>query len=237
MRERPRHLAESPEAKYDQLLQQGIAVQKKYESLRKRIRNAGKEGRDDKAEELRGQKAQLANSVSHLLLQRTELVRTLEKLQTIEDAFPRVRRQTKEEKKTVDAAMLAEMFDTGECTDALEELADQAQANAPEELSDEEIAAFAKARATLALELGYEKASPEEGGFDLERNGVRISMGHFPFRSSFGITGDDRISKIGVFVKNGTSDMRVMHYDRGWDVACTDPIVQKEIDRAIAIFG
>lgn len=62
-------------------------------------------------------------------------------------------------------------------------------------------------------------------------------MKHFAFPSDYGITGEDRISKIGVSVKKGKSNETAMHYDRGWDVACTDAKVQREIDRAIAIFG
>jgi hypothetical protein len=240
MRKAPRDGSESPQEQYEQLLKRGIAVQKEYEALGRRIAQLHDEGKDDEADELSesSDDEQLQDSVNHYLQQRVELIRKIENLKTIEDVFPRVKRQTEEEKVNVDAAELIRMFNAGKIGQGeLRAAAQQMDADAPEELSDKEMKAFAKARAELALAMGYENPSKEEGWFDMERNGVKFSMKHFAFRSENGITGDDRISKIGVSVKKGEESESVMYYDRGWDSMCTDPKVQKEIDRAIAIFG
>lgn len=145
MREQLRDSSESPSAKYEKLLKQGIAVHKEYESLGKRIGKLYDAGQDDEAEELSEESEQLKDTMSHLLSQRVELVRQMEQLRTIEDAFPRVKRQTKEERKKVDAAELIKAFNAGEVgIDALREAGEQMSADQPEELTDAEMAAFAK---------------------------------------------------------------------------------------------
>jgi len=240
MRKTPRDGAESPQEQYDELLKRGIAVQKEYEAVGQRISQLYDEGKDDEADKLAegSDDEQLKDSMTHYLQQRVELLRKIEKLKTIEDVFPRVKRETKEEKVKVDATELIRMFNAGKIgKDELRAAAHEMDAGAPEELTDKEMKAFAKARYELALAMGYKKPTKEEGWFGMERNGVKFSMKHFAFTSDYGITGDDRISKMGVSVKKGKGYDTVLNYDRGWDVACTDPEVQKEIDRAIAIFG
>ncbi|HKO57760.1 MAG TPA: hypothetical protein VJ276_17970 [Thermoanaerobaculia bacterium] len=238
MREKPRDGAETPQAQYEKLLKQGIAVQKEYESLNARVGKLYDDGKEDEAEELGEEREQLEDSMTNYMRQRVELIRTIENLKTIEDAFPRVRTVTKEERKEVDAAELIRLFNAGKIgQDDLRAAGEQMRSNEPEDLSDKEMKAYATARAELAVEMGYEKPSKGEGWFEAQRNGVSFSMKHFAFPSDYGITGNDRISKIGVSVMRGKTTESVMYYDRGWDSACTDPEVQREIDRALAIFG
>ena len=238
MREKTRDGAESPQKQYEQLLKQGIAVQREYESLNDRVSKLYDEGNDDEAEELSDQREQLEDSMTHYLRQRVELLRTIEKLRTIEDAFPRVKLVTTEERAKVDAAEVIRLFSAGKIgPEEVRAAGEQMRDGEAKDLSKSEMKAYAAARADLALQMGYEKPSKEEGWFSLERNGISFSMKHFAFPSDYGITGEDRISKIGVSVMKGKQSDSVMYYDRGWDSVCTDPKIQKEIDRVLAIFG
>lgn len=212
-------------------------MQKQYEALEKRISRLDDEGKDNEAGELSEESTQLENSMTHLLGQRIEIIRAMESVKTIEQAFPRVKRETKEEKAKVDAAKIIRMFNAG--NNGIHEVraaGRQMQAPRPEQLSEQEMEEFAAARAQLAIDSGYE-VSQEEEWFEISRNGVRLVMKHFAFPSSFGISGDDRILKMFVDARKGGAAKLAMNYDHGWDAACTDPGVQKEIDRAIAIFG
>lgn len=242
MREGPRKISDSPEKQYEALLAQGIAVQKEYEAIGKRIEKLYDAGKENEAEELSEQRGSLEQRMTYFLGERVEMIRKVEKLTTIEDVFPRAKKQTKEEKVEIDAADLIRQFNAGRVgTEELRAAARKMQGNTEDELTKEEWSAFVKARVALATTMGYKtsKEGAEDAGnwLDLSRNGVKLSMKHFAVRSHYGITGDDRISKMDAVVKKGKESEMVLNYDRGWDVACTDPKVQKEIDRAIAIFG
>jgi hypothetical protein len=237
MREKPRDQAESPQEQYDRLLQRGISVQKSYEALNDRISKLYDDGDENEAERASDEREQFEDSITHLLKQRVELVREMENLKNIEDVFPRVKRAPLEETSKVDAAELIRMFNSGKIgVDDIRAAGEKMKANQPEELTDDELNQFYAVRAELAREYGYDVEG--DRWLDLKRNGVAMQLAHFAFPSENGITGEDRISKMWVSVlKDGKKTGAVLNYDRGWDVAPTDPEVQKEIDRAIAIFG
>ena len=238
MRKAPREGMESPQEQYDQLLSRGIEAQEQYAALARRISQLYDEGRDDEAEGLSEANERLVDGMTHLLAQRVDLLRTIESLKTIEDVFPRVKRASREEQAEVDATEVIRAFNAGKIgVDDVRAAGRRMQADQSDELTDAEMEAFTAARAALALEMGYEEPSKEVGWFGVHRNRVKFSMRLSAFPNTFGITGDDRISKMGVTVGEGEEREQVLYFDRGWDVACTNPLVQKEIDRAIAIFG
>lgn len=238
MRKTARESADSPREKYEELLAQSMKLQRQYEVTSEEISKAYGQGREDDAERLENRIEGMRDRFDSLMKQRVDLLRRIEKLRTIEDAFPRVKRPTEVEKKEVDAAALIRAFNAGRVgVDELRKAGRQMEEGKPEDLTDEEETAFAKARAALAREHGYETDNKEPGWITLKKNGIEFSMKHYAFPSEFGITGDSRISKMGVSVTEGKKSEMVLSYDRGWDVACTDPKVQEEIDRAIAIFG
>lgn len=238
MREQQRDSSESPRAQYEQLLKQGLTLQKKYEAVGKRVSKLYKEGNDDEAEQLSEEMRELSDRFDALMSDRAKLLRKVENLTTIEDAFPRVRTKTKEERKQVDYAAVIRSFNAGEMSvDDLRALGQQDEES--DELTDEEFAKFCKARAQLAKKLGYKVDGGTQAGgpgnwFRIEKDGVTFSMKHFPIPSDFGVAGSSRISKFGVSSKIEGGGL---NFDRGWDVACTDADVQKEIDRVVAIFG
>ena len=239
MREKLRDSSESPSAKYEQLLKEGVSLQKKYETLGKKVGKLYDAGKDDEAEELSEQLHDLSDSFDALMGERVALLRTIENVETVEDVFPRVKTQTTEDRKKVDYAEVIRAFTAGEMS--VEDLKAVGPQNNSEELTDKEFADFCKARATLARKLGYEIDGDvdDEGAsnwFDVKKNGLKFSMKHFATRSDFGITGFSRVSKFGVSSMEGEKESH-MWFDRGWDSACTDPKVQKEIDRVLAIFG
>jgi chaperonin cofactor prefoldin len=236
MREQLRDSSESPSAKYEQLLKRGVELQKKYESLGAKINKAYDRGDDDAAEELSEESSQLKDEFDALLGERAKLLRQVENLETVEDAYPRVRTATEEDRKKIDYAEVIRAFTAGQMS--VEDLRNIPSPQAGNvELTDEEFDDFCRARAQLARKLGYEVEGDNDASgnwFSIKRNGVEFSIKHFATPSDFGIAGFSRISKFGVSsdVKGGD-----MNYDRGWDTACTSAEVQKEIDRVVAIFG
>jgi seryl-tRNA synthetase len=238
MREQLRDSSESPSAKYEQLLKEGVSLQKKYETLGKKVGKLYDAGKDDEAEELSEQLNDLSDSFDALMGERVTLLRTIENIETVEDVFPRVKTQTTEDRKKVDYAEVIRAFNAGKMS--VEDLKNVAPQNNSEELTDKEFADFCRSRAQLARKLGYKVDEREEENvgnwFDVEKGGIKFSMKHFATRSDYGITGFSRVSKFGVSSIEGEKQSH-MWFDRGWDSACTDPKVQKEIDRVLAIFG
>jgi hypothetical protein len=238
MRETPRDQPENPQEQYEKLLSTGVAIQKEYEDFFAHIDELREQDKDDEADSLEESERprQLKKKFAEMLTKRVDLLRQIGGIKTIEEVFPRVKTKSKYEKPEYDSADLIHMLMSGKIDrKELEERSKKLlgpQDN--EELSDEEMKAYAQARAALAAEMGYENASPEEGWFSMDRNGVHFSMKQFVFRSTFGITGFDRISKIAA---SREGDERSFNYDRGWDTVVDDPEFQREIDRAIAIFG
>lgn len=229
----------SPEAQYNKLLAGSIALQQSYMQRMdelERLNETDEELSGRLQEELEeGQGGQ----IDDLLHQRVALLRKIEHLRAIEDAFPRVRR--------------VEVPRRDHLWDEISPILRTPQKIDPEEfrlaanpttltdsppLSEQESRAFLEARQALAVEQGYEvRSALDDPGFYISRNGVDFSMKHFELPVPDGIAGDSRITKFGA--SSGEGSERVIHvrYDGSYDYACTDPVAQREIDRVVAIFG
>lgn len=250
MREKMRDSSESPSAQYEQLLKTSVALHANYRAMGERISKLEDEGKDADAERVSRDRHKLDKKLNQLMEERVALVRQLEGLTTIEEAFPRVKTLTKAEKSDLDATDIIEAFNGGRMTH--EQLRAAATkivgTSVGEELSDSELRQFCDARYALARKLGYktgydhhsaaENAAPS-AWMMLQKDGIAFELKHFAFPSNFGIMGSSRISSLRVTTGRAKGDKFTEHlaYDRSWDEACDDPRILREIDRVAAILA
>lgn len=238
MREIPRKRVESSQEQYDKLLRRALEAQKEYSALQARITALYNADDEEAAEDLEAESEHLEDRMGALLDQRVELIRKTEHLRTIEDAFPRCKEADEDEGATAAAEGVHRLFTTGKAgIDALR-AGRPLVSTSQEEPTRDEMIAWAKARAALAREYGYavENEDPDVY-FTIRTGSYEIRLKHFMFPSGQGITGYDRISAVSVIVTKGDTRQGYGVYHDGWDAGCDDRDAQKEIDRAIAIFG
>jgi len=89
----------------------------------------------------------------------------------------------------------------------------------------------------LAQKMGYEVKENGPDWFTLSRNDITLEMWQIQTRSKHGVMGKDRILTLDVGAEVGGSSRTVCLYQPDTFLPCADPAVQKEIDRAMAIFG
>jgi hypothetical protein len=252
MRETPRDGAESPQEQYEQLLQQGIAIQTQLATHlndEEQLRKAGKDGEAGALAQSQ-ERRELLTAIQSGLAARVALLRNISPDATIEAAFPRVRGETPEQQMSRSTGEIAALFETGGAPLP-------ATVEAGRALTEDEMQQFEDACVNLAEKTGYPGSYWSYGMLALsrtyaagkeDRNFVRVDLLIQPYPSTDGITGHSRITGIDVsdLKWGGSGEKMVMQYgarvavpddEANYKLVCTDPIVQKEIDRAIAIFG
>lgn len=226
-------------SEYDLLLAKSIRLSKAFEAFDNHSdEDQSEEDEDSHSEE----REQAGDALAGWLSDRIGLLKKLEHLRTIEDAFPRVKVEDEEQLERIDATDLLQKFMNGEIG-AEEMKAAGRKLVGPErkELSDEELRQFRSACAELAQQNGYEFES--DGAYvTLKKGDMKFSLKHFAFPSGFGLL-SSRISVISSW-REGKEGKKESHEGSGifvddgqWVNACTDLEMQKEIDRIVAVFG
>lgn len=233
------------------MLQQGVAIQSRLAAQidqESKLRASGN-AREADALKASPDRIELLDAVRTGLAARVRLLRQMNPAATIDHAYPRVRAETPEQRASRSAGEISALFETGDA-------AAPAEVEAGRELTEEELQQFEVACMELAEKTGYPGSHWSHGMLSLARNYaagkehrnlVRVDLMVQPYPSTDGITGQSRITEMDVFaLKWGYGESIVMQYgarqaipnDAGdYHLVCTDPIVQNEIDRAIAIFG
>lgn len=236
MRVRPRDGTKSLRTGYEQILQNSLDLQRRYNVLLEETNDSHFNGRMGEAEGLAKRRSELRRGLDDDLTHRVEILRRLESLKTLEHAQSAEKLATEDEKRRLAAAAVAVVLGTDDGS-LSESKVVGAQVEPKETAVNDAVREFAKVREALAREYQYEVTTEESGWFSLRRSGLQFSMKHFLVPSPLGIGNESRISKIVVSGSKGSDQVTYLRYDDGWETACTDPSVQREIDRVIAIFG
>jgi hypothetical protein len=248
MHELPTNTPESLRDRYEESLRRGIALAKVHEANRA-MEQTERVSRRRVSPELANEQTRIHEELDRGLRFRVDLLQQLEHLRTIEDAFPQV--QSVRDASRHDAAVAVEQYlNSSMRVEALVQVVERAK---PEQrtLTQNEFRQFLRACDALAEQHGYE-CLYELPGLDrtllvLRKGDMVFSLTYLPFRRNMSILEPTRILGIGsrrsqekelmlspeaawktggIFFGNGG----------GWEHACTDPDMQREIDRVIAIF-
>lgn len=219
MPEQSRERPSSPQQRYARLLADSVRLQQAYEA-------AGAERSDSASKDI-ADPDDMNDRLDALLRDRVMLIRQIEKLTTIEDAFPVVRRPTTAQMKERSARAVAAAFETG----APDPERPMTNDDIEEAWSGREWDAYNDACAALARTQGYE-VDVDRGVWS--KDGLRFQPVLFALPSLRGMGGDSRVGRLYVY----RGDKEVLDYDRGsWNRVPNDPDTQQAIDRFVAVFG
>lgn len=189
----------------------------------------------------------LDKQVQESLARRVELLRAQPDFKTIEDAYPNIRVSKEmiamleefdawlmEQNQLVNKQLKEEPIDEGHFKEVSRRVKELRQKMAFRELDGEEWQRFNEATEQLARQAGYE-IDPRGGQFI--KGDLRIQVTNSPYPAVGAVGGTGRIWRMYVWRGRDENSKEVFSYDRGLDVACEDPAVQKEIDKLVALFG
>ena len=241
MREDVRDSIGPSDTQYDQLLRDSIDLQCRAEASEGVLQSFDPSGPSSSAAERRN----VTRRVNDLMLRRVALLRRTESFTTIEDAFPPVRPVPDEKRTGRDAQAILDAYFTGTIgSPAAVSVASDVDSPS-NELSASEWEAFCQARTALATELGYSAGYDDAHTADaqmskwfvIRKGSLTFEMQHFALASAPAVLGRSRISFLRVTAKTGNSVTEHLAFDRTWMTFCTDPAVQREVDRVVAVFA
>jgi hypothetical protein len=220
MRTAPRSKPDSLQQQYDGLLADSIKKQDDYLRWLGQANDWWRGGKKDIAQGLREGLVEHQRPIINSLRARAQLLREINGLRTMD-------------------AVVAEL-DAGTAAtagDAVKSMFDNARRNGVDVSKDD--TAFFAARKALAESMGYTIEEDDGEWFTVSRHNVLLEMKLSRMPTANGVTGNDRIDELHVSADVAGSPRTVAEYRRSDDsfLPCADPMVQNEIDRAIAVFG
>jgi hypothetical protein len=215
---------------YDRLLATSISVHADYRTFLGQAFDLERGSKRDDGTALREGLREIEGRIAANLAARVQLLRRLGRLRTIDDAM-RLPDPKDAAAKDV-ATILSPSEETASRTKSV-------RARAKLVSPDAEQRTFRQARRALATEMGYSVEEDDAEWLTLHRRGVTIEMRQTLYPDARGVSGNDRIAEMTVYVDTKRGRRTVFEYgplEHGL-LPCVDPKAQEEIDRAVAIFG